>query len=458
MAKDLIAFFKVGDQETSAGKEHFGMKDGMLICFIDPNEWDPEIIEETTAIFFAAKVPFAWKADLVDGCLANEKVETANPLTFRARKKMVTFSEIETATGITNLETELRGKNSVPIVDLTAESSTLLKDSTTLNPAALDVNAITAGAANIGSGEVYLTLAQAIADIGNLTANLTLIITSDITETAAATATEDLGGFTLRITSSMPHNGDPTKGWTITWNHDATDVSNQMEGAGIVEFDSFSVVATATVNADTHKFFGTDTVTVAHTFKIHDIFPDISGATLGQFADLGDDTTVIQMWNIAGTGGNNAFVKRRNGNGNDFLENITVIDAAWNGISMLNAGGTVQNCVVTGSGNDDFADIGSATGINNRDADGTAADVNWDTAANNGTVTAANEFMSQSMASKNFARAKTGGTLDSGGVAVSIGDNTTGIRGNARPGGDTAYSIGADEFSIANLRRRMEES
>ena len=145
--------FKVGDKQTAPGKEYLGIKDGMPIDFIDTtNDWDPIISDDTQSIFCVCDFPDSWKPLFVDAVQDNaDKI----PSNFRAKKSLITFSQLESALGRPGLEADLRSGNKVSILDCTSLPQSILKSSLNLNPAALDHNATTGGIVTIGSDGTF---------------------------------------------------------------------------------------------------------------------------------------------------------------------------------------------------------------------------------------------------------------------------------------------------------------
>ena len=109
----ILVPFKVGDKITAPGKEYLGIKDGMPICYIDPNEYNPTISDGDMTRFAWFKFPLSTKQYFVD---AMDSYNT-NSQNHRARKKLINLKEVGQFLGDNKIEAEWRSGNKVPIVE-----------------------------------------------------------------------------------------------------------------------------------------------------------------------------------------------------------------------------------------------------------------------------------------------------------------------------------------------------
>ena len=308
--------------------------------------------------------------------------------------------------------------------------------------------AVSTGSYTVGSGGDYPTFlgaAGALADIANLTGDLTFTQISDITESDAAVAVdENLAGHTLTITS----NGN----WTLTMGTDvACRFHFEMEGPGTININDLCIVNT--VDSANAKFYIVNIAT-ACTINIYNIKMDLGAASFYAMY-LNDNTPTVNCWNWAVKGpaavaGNGLGFNVIAGNVANKYENISCHGCA---INAGGQGGTFKNCVAvaTNGVTARFANLGAATGTNCASDDATNADGNWSSGSGNQTnITVADEFASTTFADDTFLKVKSGGVCDDGGATPGIATNTTGIRGNARPSisDGASVSIGADQLQV----------
>jgi hypothetical protein len=316
--------------------------------------------------------------------------------------------------------------------------------------------AVAQGSFTVGTGADYASWDLAIADIdATLTGDLTFTQIAAVPAdggTAAAKAVA-LAGFTLKLTSDTPHLGRPAAGHltSLTGAADSNHIIPlQVTGTGKLEIEQLNLRRTGTPTASN----SIDVETQGPDVDIHDCIA-ISSATAG--TTIGVKTvggvgagsgTDINVWNCAisgfTTGGSLAA-----GNSSVLtVENCTVWDCATNIDAASSDGTFINNVAFDQTATADFANTGSATGTNNASEDATAGDGNWNTGTGNiTTIVPGTEFVSVLTSSADMVKVASGGSLDDGGTTTTITANTTGIRGNARPG-DANYSIGADELVI----------
>lgn len=423
-------------------------------AIIKNNSDDFRISPHMKKVYSIVKLPRNKKAFVTDTLLETLEKKVADPSGMKqdsvARTYRMDWDSLAKASGIIGYEDSLRDTLPTDIVDLTAlkkyyymRAKTKQEMATKDTVEVKDVNVVTSGSYTVGSGGDYATWNAAIADIGNLTGNLTFTQISDVTETSASLLTETLGGFTLRFTSNTGHKGDPNKGWVTTWTIDNHMIDFQPSGGGTIEVDSLVVVASANKTAGVFAFvFNANTVTSTGNF--HDNIIDGASKTNTRGFAVNDADWTLNAWNNVVTDCDIGYWSITASTYT--IENNTILNSASTGFSLSSNAGTYTNNVSVGAGSNDFFNMTAATGNNNASSDTTAQNSNWTSGTNNVvSVTAANEFISQASDDWNLGKLKSGGSLDSGGTTTAIAGNTTGIRGNARPTG-TNVSIGADQF------------
>ena len=313
------------------------------------------------------------------------------------------------------------------------------------------------GSFTVGTGADYASWDLAIADIAaTLTGDLTLTQVAPVpadSGTAAAKAV-NLDGNTLTLTSDTPHLGRPAGGHTTTLTG-ASDSNHiiplQVTGTGSLVIEQLNLRRTGTPTASN----SIDVETQGPDVDIHDCIV-ISSATSGTTVGIktvggvgASGSTDINVWNCAVSGYTTGGSLAAGNSSVLTVENITVWDCDTN-IDAASSDGTFINCVgFSNSSTADFANTGSADGTNCASEDASAGDGNWSTGTGNlTTIVPATEFVSVLTTSADMVKLAAAGSLDTGGAATTIAANTAGMRGNARPGPDTDYSIGGDEFVI----------
>ena len=457
MAKPLIAIFKVGDQETAPGKEHLGMRDGMLVCYIDPNEW-PEganLSAHMQKVFACVEVPYEWKADLVEGCrptYEGDDPKQIDPKTYGVRRKKVDFSALSTAVVDPSLEASLRNDTVVPLIDAKSAPKTILKEwdaAAAVEPRTIDRNSVSTGSYTVGSSGHYATWAAFSADLANLTAALTGTQISNVTETALADPTEALGGYTLTITSDSPPAGDPTSGYVTTINHTGGGFRFRVEGPGTVRVEGiYQRRAQNGTNALQAGIIVAD-IGTAFDLEIYNNMYDGAGYT-GNGYRWADPTPVCYVLDnvLWDSGDSGIALDGSDGNASSIYENNTILGCGGVGIDVNNNAGTFRNNAVYGSLglSGDIRAAAFADGCNNASSDATAGDGYWSTGSGNITSqTAADDFLSLDDTNSSFLKPDPAGALAGAGTLTILADNTTGIEGNPRPNADGTVTIGAGE-------------
>jgi hypothetical protein len=289
--------------------------------------------------------------------------------------------------------------------------------------------AITSGSYTVGSGGDYATWKAAFDDFYNqtLTGNLTITQISDVTETSTRTITTNLDTFTLTLTSSVPHLGDPTKGWLTTLNY-ATNLTfaflSGLAGTGTCEIKNLKFSVSASLLVLFVHYSGSTATT-----KIHDNLV-VEGNYVGNFIEINSNATLVFYNNVVNhmsklwlkTGGTAKGVRNC---------------VAYNCATGFGASGdALYNCAAFNCVTADFgAQTGTFTKCASSDATGSEAALR--------SLTAANCFASVDKTKSNFLDILQGGPLwETGNASVSSGQ-TTDIRGRTIPNGKSLYSIGA---------------
>lgn len=457
MTDYVFAIFKVGSQQSQ-----FGIKDGMLVDWIDPDAYKPIFSDHFQKVFAIIRVPRIWVPKLKDACQPSFQNSESRiiPEDGKSRSGYIDFKELQTALSMSGLEDALRGPGKVEPLDGMSISQAIIKDAKLkIFDHILDRNAVSSGTYTVGSGGDYATWAAALADIAaSLTGNLTFNQITAVTEAGTATVATNINAFTLTLDSSTPHLGNPTGGLLVNINHNGIglNVNGTSGPAGsIINVKNLYlkrlVAGSSGLDTALHHDCGDTDVTI----NWNNILID-SGGLNTSGVRTANNSALVNAWNVISwdTGINAAWILSAI-NSSSILENCVSLDCQ-NGFNAGSNAVTIRNCVAFNAVNNDFQNISGATGRNNASEDATAANANWSVGTGNTTgITPANEFVSTSDASANFMKVQAGFTCDNGGTAVSIAGNTTGIRGNPRPGPDTLYSIGADELAEATTGPKM---
>jgi hypothetical protein len=451
-----------GDSVLAQGKHpNLRLWDGM-VGYLDPQEWDSGVtfsdhwLGETCVV----ELPRTWKTLLLDATkpytsiLGNIDSPVINDTTRRTRGYVDIAALAPMIPGISDFSTKYyQRKAKLSVIDGSALPQSILLDTKgvdfTKRPLRADVGVITSGSYTVGPGggddyPRFGGVGGAWAALGGLTGSLGFTNTGAIIENAAAIGTVNLNGFLLDNTSDTPHNGDPTGGHLISVNFDNHCFRPEFQGPGTFRMHDLSIRRTANTTANYSQIIVLNVVT-AYDGYFYDLLLDGNGK-LSRGITLADSTPLAYVYNNVIWDMNLSGIATNPGNGNNVYENNTVYSCAGNGYDPFAGGaGTWDSNAGYDNGND-FANTAAATGRNNLDTDGTAADGNWNVGANNQiNKTAANNVRSTDDTSSLFLKVKTGDVAHNGGAAVGIGENTTGIRGNARPTG-AVYSIGADQI------------
>jgi len=443
----IYATLKVGNKEISPTKpKHIGMKDGMFIDFVDPTEWSQPVFhsDNMKRVNAIIKYPRSYKSRLIN---ALRYIKTAGKE--REREAYISLSELETATGILNLESDLRGPGIVPLIDGKNLSTTLFKESSKKEWRKIsDLNSVSSGNFGVGSGDDYTTWSAAAADIANLTGNLTFSQSSNTTDTGSASVEENLNSNILKFTNDTKPLGNPTTGFIASWSSNSLDsILPTTEGPGTFEIDGLYFKQITNANANT--FIIPHTATVTFTCLIHDCLFDGNGLKNRAIRTL-DSDILIHVYNALIWDQTEVAVRLESGslNASSLFENMTVLNPTAASFFIPSGAATFRNIYAESGSSAAFLSHGSATGRNCASNDSSAGDGNWGTGSDNLTSEETSNFESVDDTSSDFAKVGAG-NLAAGGSAVAISGHTVGIRGNAGGRAGSTPSIGADELAVS---------
>lgn len=441
----IWAFIKIGDQRVADGKEHLSVRDGFVVDMVDPNDpnygplWFPS--EWMRTVYLCIRAPYSFK-DNVRNWLAPIGDES-DAVNYRCRSRLLQIHTMPNAAQLKIRNALDNGK----VLDLTQTNTAwlfpdwsrqesalwtsqqvyqLFKESSTLNPPAVDDNSISSGSYTIGSGGDYATWALAAADLANLTGALTLTQITAVTESGNIAFAITLGGYTLTCTSTA-HGGNPSSAMKITLDSALNGFALSQEGPGTLVFDNMFLERVQSVAANVYDI-GINNILASHTLKICNIL--ISGlGNGGKGIDEKDNTLPISVFNCMVWGKSVGVSKSLLANAGTKWENITVYNCGT-GVDAGTQAVQLRNVACYGN-TTDFANIGSSTGYNCASDDATAADGNWSTGSGNVTNgDPATDFESVTASDgAAFLQPTTGGALYQAGSNVTISGHTDYING-----------------------------
>lgn len=282
-----------------------------------------------------------------------------------------------------------------------------------------------------------------------LTGDVVYTQISDIDSEYAGSLSASLNGYNLTYTSNKIHKGVLANAWVIKYITPGLMAFNFVNsGNGTIEVNNIYIRADA--NLVSSNTFGVNVGNITSgnmTIIIRDCLFNSNSNRLRLATRVADDTPIVEIYNCVAWGsptGGYAFSTAINVS--TVIENCIVADSLGRGFDVGSMPVNINNCVAINCGTDCFNGIGSATGYNNADTDGTCADANWSTGSDNvESITPANEFVSLDDTNSYFLKLKASSILKNAGAATSIAGNDHGIRGNIRPHAYDKYSIGADE-------------
>jgi len=242
-------------------------------------------------------------------------------------------------------------------------------------------------------------------DLGNLTGNITLTVDpSEFTEnTAPADVTENLGGYTLKVTAEdYLTETDGSSGPRIKF-HDTSNNINAVqlifEGSGTVIIERLVIkhdgegtkgfngpvsrIATSNITFIERNCILIGNPNSTEAYGGYGFYIGVAGAVLNIYNNIFFDFRGAQNNYTCGI-----YINAAPGAGS-FISNNTIVDCfGIAGIrlkskSILAENNLCHNNYVNSTTRQDFYEIGNATGYNNSSCDATAADGNWSTGSDN---------------------------------------------------------------------------
>lgn len=434
--------------------------DGMCGGYIDPDDWTtPPVLSpytqgETLWIEIKkTKTAKAWAANAGMPENANGTIEPnyrrmTNWVDFKA---LDPFVRAQCPDFLTKVWTH---KLQMPVIKLDTIDALCIKDAQLINPTTKeligDVGQITQGNYTIGpaAGDNYPTFGGAgggYAALGNLTGALTFTLTGNITETAQATAVQNLNNFVFDNTSNTPHNGDPTQGWLIQCNFTgARYLSVQVELNGTVRIHELHIRWTGIANNANYAIAAENIAAGTIAFYIYNCLLDGNGRLGERAISLADNTPVVCIYNCVAWEWDGRGFALVVPNANNITENCAAYNNGLAGYGLLNTAQTVRNCTAYGNATD-FLNKGNCTGRYNRSSD-LSATGGWAAELGNTTgAVVANDVQSVVDNNAAFFDITAGGALDGGGEANAIAERVTCIRARTVPG-PNGTSIGPAEI------------
>lgn len=338
---------KVGDQETAEGSEHLGFKDGMPIQIINPNVDNFIVSDDMKRIFSCIRLPLAMQAEAATWCIPNQFGDNIDKSNYRVRSKLFNFKELELATGIENLEVDLRSKKTVDIIDCSnLDVNSLVKDSAILNAPAKDLNAWVGGAVTFGSGGTYLTIVLMAADAGTFTSSGTATLVSSITETSFSNFANNIGIYDLTITGDWI-NGVSATGYTISSNYNVT-FTLFWSGSGS---GTFSVKNTKWIALASVEFLRVNS-TSTHTgiFEVKDNFFDMAAFSSTQVLRVSQSSVCVRCSNniVVSSRGTAVKIDASGGHADSIYEGNFLFDCTT-GFDFVSEPGKAQDNYTSGT-------------------------------------------------------------------------------------------------------------
>lgn len=435
MAYDDYIFISIakGDNKDVA----LGKRVGDIIDYVDGSAVeDPDIhfSENHRKIYDVRKVLKAdWLAPVISSITEKPEIQTS----YREKRLDLAMLGIST-----DSYAEFIPQN---VTELVAVPADVLRTGVD-NGSVSDTGLVSSGSYTVGTSMNYATWAAAMADVTNLTGGLTFTQKTATTEASSSAISITYGGYTLTCTSDTDPLGSPANGWLTSINHNDEFLGFQGTGGTTskIVVSKLNIKRTQDASAATKYLMDCRTFSSAVEINIYSNIFDVN-SLVGRCLYIGDVDITFNLFN-------NLFL---NASTRHFLssahaaaskcENNTFYGSADKSVDNDDKTLTYLNCVFVGMTGNNFINTNNSTSLNSatdKASIGCATDTNPSV-----NIVSANEFVSTSQASADFLKVKAGGSIDDGGGTTSITANTIGIRGNARPGTDTYYSIGADEYN-----------
>lgn len=456
MADYINVNVNVGDLLPDPAFPHLGPRDGYVIDFQDPDEYDPVYgtkHKETYAVLQLPKNPFLrYLKENIEPIEKDRKSDPRTDIDSRYSGVMMPLSSLASEAGSSDLVSKWRSKDKIPIVDLRHVNSIgRIARSTRLDvidarARRADLNAISSGNYTIGSAQDYATIAAFVADIIALTGNLTGDIRTVITETGQSNFTADIGAYNFRLYDSDDHNGNilSAKRITSTYTDHLIRINLPAGSTGEFKIDGFEIYSTAltgNVNiAQIHIQVGLNASIIIDNMFLH------SGGSY--------DATAINPWAngthriLRSTIWNIPYGIVVFSNGVPDIENSLIYNCSAIGLYGGNKACTLRNVNSFDSGTTDFSLIGSAI-VNNCASTDDTADDGGSGSGNLINLTASNEAYLDDTKS-NFGRPKLGGSIkNSGSTPLYSSNDMAGVAWTVPP---PIGPLNLDTAGINNLR------
>jgi hypothetical protein len=452
----IAIVLKVGDQQTAKGKEHFGLKEGMVVDCIDEKDYGDTLenifSEHMRKVYAVVEVPRTLKAKINDfmasvGMVGNNEIPDTNK--FRPRAKVLPLENLEKKTKKTGLVKDLRGSKVVSIIDGSMLKETDFVDALTAvgtNPSIPDRNIVTSGNYTVGSGGNYATWVSAIGDTGNLTGDLTFSQISNTTENAIGYISNHLNGHTLKYTNSSPPAGDPTRGYNINWNANVLLFSIYPEGTGTVIMEKL-YWKHAQDSIGYNPCIWSASPTTGFTCHIRNSMFDGQTFVGGWLSMRSANVTWYVYDNVVWNGGKTLSTPMCDGinvdsaSNSSVIENNTVYKFAGDGVDCTGKNVTCRNNACFDNLGFGFNNIGAAAFTKCASSDSTGSEPGLRN------LVAANEFVSISPTNSEFLDVRAFGDLAGVGSSALLTFNTADIRNRPRPNLGGTVSIGGAEIT-----------
>lgn len=465
MADYIDIVVKVGDKKAARG-----IKDGMPVCYIDPDEWgfQPEYPPQARVPYLYLRAPSSWKSAMQAALLPIPEASQPDAenmpgwVVRRERSAYIDLPALETATGIVGLETSLRGRESVNVLDVRdfGLTTSIFNDADGYEGRGVrDFNQRTSGTYYVGSGQDYTTWSLAYADVGTtLVGTLSFVGKGSTVETATAVVTENLNGNVFNTYSEKPNYGDPTDTtYRVSANVNSFMFHCDMEGSGQFVFYDMYVYTQYSLTSNYHSITTGADPTTGYLFKVYNCLVDKNG-NKGSGIVTGTTNGSHQIhdcvvWDQGGTAQGGILLYITAGASASRVENCTTY-GCYRGIDCNSTEATLKNNAGFGSSNSDFYALANATGNNNASDDASADDDDWGTGLSNLTnQTASSCLNSTSDTDKGFLDINPSGNLVSAGTTNNLSRSAC-LRGRPLPNQAGSISIGAAELPrVGNIGR-----
>lgn len=427
---------KRNDKETAPGKEYRGLKHGDPVEIIsDADEgWKGKSLDK---IITSQRMYEAFGIIEIDPIVVPKWREFIDPVGdvsdkvgYRPRMKRLNIDRLAQKCGIPDINNRLHSGdvldtiNGTELIESDFDDATLL-DNSFHYP---DIRAVSSGDHAVGAAQIYTTATAFFADIANLTGNLSGTVKAVFTASAAAEATETLGGFEFKFTSDTPSLGNYSTGHLITITYNGSTLNLSFEGAGTVIIENQRCIRTVAGAAANRGFVRTFSVTTGFTLYCRNNMYNGNSLTGGFFRTTDSDVLCYVYNNIGWDISNQMFLTSAGFmHASSIFASNTCLDAGVSGVVGGGEDATYENDAILDSVTSDYDGIAAATGNNTAASDASNENGDWNAGANNlSSLTAADEFESLLAGDgDNFCLPKTTGNLYQGGLNPTIPGHTT---------------------------------